>query len=297
MSVAKYMVFSKVAELGSITKAAEALGYTQPAVSQIISSLEKRFGFSIINRGRDYCVLTENGKKLLYYCNQIIKNEEMLADTVHSLNGLLTGSLRIGSLSSMLTNFVTNVIFNYATSYSNVNINLTELTFTDIIAQLKDGTIDVGFTSSLASDKIKFIPLFNDPVRFIIPKDHPFNAYDKIPVKLLNGADFIMPSAGYDDVYKAITYKVSVTPNIKYQIGSDVAVAGLVANHLGISVMSDQQAKVLCNSVVVKEFCEDFHRTLGIAINAQYHLSPAARSFIQTASSLIKSGMMQGSSC
>ena len=65
MSITKYQIFVKVAELGSLTRAAEALGYTQPAVSHSVSSLESRFGFPLFYRSRDACRLTENGERLL----------------------------------------------------------------------------------------------------------------------------------------------------------------------------------------------------------------------------------------
>lgn len=285
MSITKYRTFAKVAELNSLTRAAEALGYTQPAVSHIINSLEKRFGFPLFTRSHDACILTENGRKLLTHCLQIIKEEERLDDEVNALNGLFTGSIRIGALASMLKQFVPKIIFNFSSVYSNVEIGLTEMTFTDIDEGLKSGMIDIGFTGKPASGKLSFTALFNDPVRLIIPTDHPFNAYDKIPVKLLNGCNFIMPSAGYDDVYKAITDKAEIYPNIKYYIGSDSAIAGMVANHLGISIMSEQQTRHIGNDVVCKEFVEDFHRTLGIAVNSQYPPTPAMKAFIKAATS------------
>lgn len=281
MSITKYAAFVKVAELGSLTKAAEALGYSQPAISHIINSLETRFGFPLFYRSRDACTLTENGQKLLPYCTQIIRSEDQIEQTVNALNGLLTGSIRIGSVSSMLARFVPEAIFHFSTAYSNVSISLNEMTYKDIISSLKAGSIDLGFTSSKLPDKIKFIPLYQDPVCLIIPPDHPFSAYERVPVRLLNGCDFIMPSAGYDDVYEAIADKVEIAPNIRYRVGSDAAVIGMVANHLGISILSSQQAQFLGGAVLRKEFCENFQRSLGIAVNTLYRSSPAVKAFIR----------------
>ena len=114
MSITKYQIFVKVAELGSLTRAAEALGYTQPAVSHSISSLESRFGFPLFYRSRDACRLTENGERLLDACREILRGEEEIEATVHALNGVLTGSIRVGSLRSMLTEFVPRVIYRFS---------------------------------------------------------------------------------------------------------------------------------------------------------------------------------------
>lgn len=109
----------KVAELQSLTKAADVLGYSQPAISHNIISLEERFGFPLFNRNHDRCTLTENGRKMLEYCSQVVRDEEIVSDAVHSINGLLSGSLRLGSICSMLQNFVPGVVFNFTTAYSN----------------------------------------------------------------------------------------------------------------------------------------------------------------------------------
>ena len=138
MSVTKYIAFAKVAELGNLTRAAEILGYTQPAVSHMINGLEQRFGFPLFTRSRDAFTLTENGEKLLAYCLQVIKDEEKLNDEVNALNGLFTGSIRIGSLASMLQRFVPGIIYRFSEMYPNVDISLNEMTFTDIIEGLKN---------------------------------------------------------------------------------------------------------------------------------------------------------------
>ena len=122
MSITKYQIFVKVAELGSLTRAAEALGYTQPAVSHSISSLESRFGFPLFYRSRDACRLTENGERLLDACREILRGEEEIEATVHALNGVLTGSIRVGSLRSMLTEFVPRVIYRFSQAYPQIGL-------------------------------------------------------------------------------------------------------------------------------------------------------------------------------
>ena len=98
----KYRAFIKSIEMNSISKAAEALGYSQPGISHMIESLEKEYGFPLLVRTRDSITPTENGKELLYYCRQIVQNEDALQDTISSINGMLSGTLRIGSFNGLL---------------------------------------------------------------------------------------------------------------------------------------------------------------------------------------------------
>lgn len=280
MSLIKYRAIIQVAKSGSLTKAAAVMGYSQPGISHMISTMEKEFGFSLFNRNRDTCTLTENGKQILHYCTQIVKYEEYLQDTVHSLNGLLTGSIRISSIGSMLIELVPKIIHSFSTTYSKVNISLKERTYEEINSDLHNGFSDIAFTNGDLSQGFDFIPLVQDPVCLILAPDHPFSRYKKVPVEILNGCDFIMPADGFRDVYNVITQRVDVKPNVKYHIGSDVAVIGMVANHLGVSVMSKRQTRLLPNEVVVREFQENFYRTLGIAIKAHKYASPAIKEFI-----------------
>ena len=232
MSITKYQIFVKVAELGSLTRAAEALGYTQPAVSHSVSSLESRFGFPLFYRSRDACRLTENGERLLDACREILRGEEEIEATVHALNGVLTGSIRVGSLRSMLTEFVPRVSYRFSQAYPQIGLTLSELTFQEVAAALGAGTIDAGFTSApLPEDgKLRFTPLFDDPVCLILPPEHPLLAYERVPVLELDGLDFIMPARGYDDVYQVITDQVPIRPNVRYRVGSDIAAVGMVVD-------------------------------------------------------------------
>ena len=73
-----------------------------------------------------------------------------------------------------------------------------------IIEQLKDNLLDIGFTSKFEAKGLEFIPLFKDPIRLIVNKNHPLASYKTISIKDLNGCDFIMiPSIG-DDLINVI---------------------------------------------------------------------------------------------
>ena len=170
----------QVALSGSLTKAAGIMGYSQPGISHMISSLENEYGFSIFHRNRDTCTLTENGKQVLHYCSQIIKYENYLQDTIHSLNGLLSGSIRISSISSMLVNFVPKVIQHFSSTYSNIDIQEKERTFEQIYSDLQDGFSDIAFTNDKVDKSFDFISLLKDPVCLIMPPGYPFSKYEEL---------------------------------------------------------------------------------------------------------------------
>ena len=101
MSIQKYEIFLRTLEAGSVSRAAEDMGLTQSAVSHALSSLEERFGFPLLIRSRSGVRLTEEGKRVLPSVRTILSAESQLQETVSSLHGLSTGTIRIGTFSSV----------------------------------------------------------------------------------------------------------------------------------------------------------------------------------------------------
>ena len=284
MSITKYKAFLKVAELGSLTKAAQALGYSQPNISHMIKTLENEFGFSLFIRSKDSCTLTKNAESILYYCTQIVKNDDLLHASVQGIFGLLTGSVRIGATSSNMIDFVPKAIHRFTTSYSGIELLPRELGSEDIIRELKLGNIDVGFLDEQAVPtelKKYYTPLFKDPICVILPPNHPLTSYDKIPVDKIKGCDFILPIVpGTDDTSEFSDIIQRTSPNIRYKAASDLAIFGMVENNLGISIMSKEMTKYLRCNVESREFTDEQYRIQGVLTSSHEHITPAVQEFI-----------------
>ena len=290
MSITKYKAFLKVAELGSLTKAAQALGYSQPNISHMIKTLENDFGFSLFTRSKDNCTITKNGEAILYYCSQIVKYEDQLQAEVKGIFGLLTGSVRIGATNSAMIDFVPKVIHRFTTSYSGIELLPREMDADSIIQTLKMGNIDLGFLEENAvPDELhsNFIPLFRDPLCLILPPNHPLVSYSKIPIEKIRGCDFILPiipGTENDSRFDDILSKMS--PNVKYKAASDLAIFGMVENNLGISIMSKEMTKYMHCQVESRDFAEGLYRTLGVLVSSPDHATPAVREFISVAKTI-----------
>ncbi|WP_327196544.1 LysR family transcriptional regulator [Paenibacillus vortex] len=87
----KFKVLMKVVELGSLTKAAEAMGFTQSGVSHMINSLEDEFGFTLLIRSRSGTKLTTNGEEIVKTIREILKWNEHLDQKVASTSWNRTG--------------------------------------------------------------------------------------------------------------------------------------------------------------------------------------------------------------
>ncbi|MBR6701229.1 MAG: LysR family transcriptional regulator [Firmicutes bacterium] len=281
MNISKYKAFLTVAEMGSISKAAKYLKYSQPGISHMLSSLEEELGFTVLKRINGSYVLTENGKQIISYCQQIVKNEENLKSAVSSINGLLTGSISIASYNSMLLDYIPNAVADFCKVYPNIQISLYECDHNVMIDGLTNNMFDLAFICELVPKGFQFIPLFHDPIGLILHKSHPFMSYDKIPVSILNGCNFIMHSSGARDVLDALIKKEPFNPVVTFTSNSDSAVMGLVSHNSGVSLLSSFHKSRIPEDTAFKEFERNFYRTLGMSIRSTDYASPAVKEFIR----------------
>ena len=284
----KYRAFIEVVETGSITKAAKSLGYSQPGISYMIDSLEKEIGFPLLVRSKENVQPTKDGERILFHCRQIVNAEDDLLETAQAINGLMEGTIYLASQNSMLVNIVPHIISRFSKSFSGITVNLEELPFDAFASYFQSGDIDMGFMSESKLKGFEFHPLFKDPLCLIMHKDHPFARYDKIPVESLNGCDFIMPIAGWDDTVKMVSEKYPFKANIRYEVASDTAAIALTAENQGVYILSGLQSFLLPGNVVYRFFEEDYFRIMGYMVKTVKNATPALSEFIKTTEHVVK---------
>ena len=281
MSITKYRAFIHVLEQGSITGAAKTMGYSQPGISKMMDSLEAELNISLFRRNGSSIEPTDNGKAVYAYCREIVKAEDALFDAVNAMNGLITGTIHIGALNSIILDYVPKVIKTYSNTYPIIQIHLDELSYAEIIDQLKINAIDIGFTSEFRVRGLEFVPLFRDPIRLIVNKEHPFAAYGALPISSLNGCNFITLPPGGDDLLIAVRKTEKFTPIANYYVHSDAAAISMVSADLGVYIISEMQCRHLPDNVVKLRFQEDVYRTMGIGVNSHKSISPAVKEMLR----------------
>lgn len=143
-----YRVFYTVAKCGSLTKAAEELYISQPAVSQAIKQLETQLGGQLFNRTHKGMELTETGGKQIF--STVEKALKLFAEAESKyaeLKDTATGVVRICASDTVSTHFLLPYIKEYHEKYPNVNLILQNCTSSETIELLKNGKGDVGFVN------------------------------------------------------------------------------------------------------------------------------------------------------
>lgn len=189
----------------------------------------------------------------------------------------------------MLIDFVPDAISEFCKVYPGITFSVSECDHDVMRERLSNNTIDLGFISYDVQKGFQFIPLFHDPIGLIIHKDHPFMSYDKIPVSILNGCNYIMHSSGSQDVINALMKKEPFSPSVTIYANSDSAIMALVSKKNGVSLLSSFHKNLLPENVVFKNFERNFYRTLGISLRSTDYASPAVKEFIRFVSEKAKS--------
>lgn len=132
MSLVKYEILNKVAEVKSFTKAADALALTQSAVSHAITNLETEFGFSLVNRNRSGITLTTEGETMLLAIRKVLQENEKVHQEAASLLGLAKGTIKVGIFKSVSTKWLPEIIQLMEKSYPAIQIQLKEGDYLEI---------------------------------------------------------------------------------------------------------------------------------------------------------------------
>lgn len=281
METARCKAFLAAAQTGSFTRAAEQLNYTPSGVSQLVSALEKDFGFPLFLRGKKGVVLTENGARLLPAVQEFLAQEDRIYSLAAQVNGLLTGRVAIAAYSSIATHWLPAVIRAFQQDYPQVQITMREGIRQEVVNWLDTRQVDLAFLSYMEPMPYQWVPLGEDPMLAVLPKDHPLADAPAYPLKNCAEDPFIMPALGRDDDVVALFESCGIVPNIKFTTLENFAALAMVEQGLGVSVMNELiTCKRLCD-VVKLPIDPPASILLGAAYPSQDSLSPAAKKFLE----------------
>jgi len=127
----RYEAFVKITENGSFTKTAEDLGYTQSAVSQMIKNLEEELDTSLVIRSRKGVTLTPDGEEFLPYIKNVYNAHRELIEKRNEMRGLESGIIRMGTFSSVSSNWLPGLIKKFKETYPSVHFDIKQGEYTN----------------------------------------------------------------------------------------------------------------------------------------------------------------------
>lgn len=286
METARCRAFLAAAETGSFSRAAEMLRYTPSGVNQLVSALEKEIGFSLFSRSTKGVALTANGQ-LLPVIREFLHQEDRIFELSAQMNGLLIGTVTIAAYSSIATHWLPAVIRAFQQDYPHVEIKLMEGIWQEVSQWLEERTADIGFFSYQDNMPFEWIPLAEDPMLALLPRDHPLANAPVYPLKNCESDSFIMPALGCDDDVETLFARRHITPNIRYTTIENFSAMSMVEQGLGVSVMNKLITEKRICDVAMIPIDPPASITLGAALHSHSDASPAVKMFLKYAVRLL----------
>ena len=160
--------FVAVAKFGHLTRASEALHLSQPALSSHIKTLEEQFGVTLFERTPTGMTLTPSGRRLLAEAEQIIGAVRHLAHSAQDLRGQPTGHLKIGTVLNQRP-CVGEFISRALDCYPQIELELYQVMSSDVLARLRNGTLDAGSTGAKPGERSRQHSLRDIAYRVTLP--------------------------------------------------------------------------------------------------------------------------------
>ncbi len=183
LNVARLRVLREVAERGSFSAAADALSYTQSAVSQQIAALEAETGMTLLERGSRGVRLTEAGRTLVEHAEGILARLTAAEEELAALAGLRGGQLRMASFPTAGATLMPVAIAAFRASYPEVQLTLAEGEPEEIAPRLRAGEFDLALLFEFPDtedplaqepgrERLKRVELLEDPLYLALPRGH-----------------------------------------------------------------------------------------------------------------------------
>lgn len=170
MEIRNFKSFKRIAETGSFTKAAQALGYTQSTLTAQIQALEAFYGRPVFERLGKSIRLTAFGQRLLKSADALIEMYENVRDLAEA-EAEPQGVLRIGSPESLMMYRLFGILKEYKTLYPQVEISIVNDSCNQIRALVASGDLDIGFTlqPDFTYQNLEVIALREEALCFVAP--------------------------------------------------------------------------------------------------------------------------------
>lgn len=247
LNVNRLRILREVAARGSFSAAADALSYTQSAVSQQIAALEAEAGTALLERRSRGVRLTAAGEALVVHTDGILARLEAAEADLAAIAGLRGGWLRMASFPTAGATLMPLAIAGFRVAHPGVELTLAEGEPEEIIPRLRAGEFDLallfefaGVSESLVR-KLDRVELLEDPMYVALPRDHRLTRKVALRLEDLKAEAWIQTSASSPCARHVVRscHAAGFEPQVSFESDDFQTVQGLVAAGVGVALIPE----------------------------------------------------------
>jgi DNA-binding transcriptional LysR family regulator len=294
LNTGRLKVLSEVARQGSFSAAAEALSYTQSAVSQQVAALEAETGMALVERLARGVRLTVAGRTLVEHAEGILARIEIAESELSAIVGLRGGELRMASFPTAGATLMPLAIANFRASYPEVQLTLAEGEPQEIAPRLGAGEFDLALLFEFTdqedgaeaeiTDALKRVQLLADPMFLALPRKHPLARKRSLRLEDLHGESWVQTSRESPCARHVVRscHAAGFEPNVSFESDDYQTVQGLVAAGVGVALIPELALSVPRSEIVVRALSPHPPvRQVIAALGAEVRPIPAATAMLR----------------
>ena len=283
-----YKVFYYVAKNESITRAANELSISQPAISKSIKTLEEQINTPLFIRKRDGVSLTEAGESIYNKIKEAIELINSAEDDIKSLTNLESGSINIGASKTIIHEYLMPHIKKFHKEYPNINIRIFTDKTSELIKKAKMGLVDVIFTNMPYNfpDDFESIKIMDLHDCLVANKSFNYLKGKKITKKDLEKLPLLVLTKGATTRIRLDDYCVenNITIHPEMEFGSNTLIKEFTEAGFGIGMLTKEHVKKELESNELFELDIELplkEKYLGLVVDSSRKSNVIIKSFIK----------------
>ncbi len=281
MELLQLAYFRTVAQREHMTRAAEELNVTQPALSRAIARLEREVGVPLFDRRGRGLRLTQYGAAFLGHVERVFQELDDASAELRDMGGLERGSV---SLAAGALHWMPGVLEPFLAVHPEVRFHLARRSLPELVRLVEDGEVDYGFVPDVPlSARTRWQHLRTAPIMLMVPASHRLAGRATAALGELADEEMIMGKPGdiLREVMEGYLRQVGIRPRVSSEVDEPAAVEDFVAAGLGVAfiplLLKLRPPHGLTARVAITD--PPCALTLGLAWNTDRYLSLAARAF------------------
>lgn len=274
--------FVTVADLGSITEAADKLGLTQSALSRRIQQLETQLGARLLERSRQGVRLTDIGELALEESRKLLRGFEALHEEIARRQGLGSGSVRIGGGATAVSFILPQAIAEFQTLHPGIHFQMKEAGSVEIAADVASGKLEIGIvTLPLRQQDLYTQALIDDDIVLVVRRNHPLARKKRIQANELAEQPFVSFEGGtaLRKLIDSAVRGVGVDLNVVMELRSIPSILRMVATTGHLAFVSRLAAESDPDVIAKPVTGLRIQRRLALISRPRDNLSQAASAF------------------
>ena len=290
LNLNRLRVLSEVVSRGSFSAAADALDYTQSAISQAVARLEAETGAALVVRDRRGVRPTAAGATLLDHAEAIFAHVQAAEDELAAVLGVRGGRLRVASFPSAGATLMPQAVATFRHRHPEIALTLAEGEPEEMLPRLAAGEFDLALLyefpqdTDVAGSSLALTPLLEDPMDVALPAHHPLADHPDLSLADLRSQDWVQTSMQTPCARHVVRSCVEAgfEPNVTFESDDYETVQGLVAAGVGVALIPRLALTRLHPGIVVRALQPSSpRRTVVAATPVGAAIAPSARAMLQ----------------